>query len=91
MEGEAEYIARNIFEACYLYVKSARLLTVIGTPGRAKFVFDDKDGFARRIAQEYVTDTAAPALSLFRAFGQLKKEADQALGPIHRERSPFSS
>lgn len=79
---EAEYRARNIFEASFLYCKGGRLLTVDGTAGRAKFVFDNKDGFARRVAQEFVLDTAAPAKSLFIAFGDLKKEADQALGPI---------
>jgi hypothetical protein len=79
---EAEYRARNIFEGAYLYVKGARLLTVEGTAGRAKFVWDDKDGYARRLGQEYALDTAAPAKSLFIAFGDLKAEADRALGPI---------
>jgi hypothetical protein len=79
---EAEYRARNIFEGAYLYVKGARLLGVEGTAGRAKFVWDDKDGYARRLGQEYALDTAAPAKSLFVAFGQLKKEANAALGPI---------
>jgi hypothetical protein len=80
---EAEYTARNVFEGAFLYCKGARLLTVQGIPGRAKWVFDNKDNFAGRIAQDYITDAAAPALSLFRAFGDLKKEADAALGPIH--------
>jgi hypothetical protein len=80
---EQQYRARNIFEASFCYVKGARLLTVEGTPGRSRFVFDDKDGYARRIAQEYASDAAAPALSLFRGFGDLKAEADRALGPIH--------
>jgi hypothetical protein len=83
---EQEYRARTIFEAAFLYVKGARLLTVEGTPGRSKFVFDNKDGFAVRIASEYCADTAAPAKSLFLAFGNLKKEADNILGPIRYNR-----
>ena len=83
---EAEYTARSIFEGAYLYVKGCRLLTVEGTAGRAKIVYDDKDGYARRLAQEYVLDTAAPAKSLFSGLGQLKREADSALGPIRYNR-----
>jgi hypothetical protein len=80
---EAEYIARNVFEGAFLYCKGARLLTVQGTPGRAKWVFDNKDNFAGRIAQDYITDAPVPGKSLFEAFHQLKREADAALGPIH--------
>jgi hypothetical protein len=83
---ESEFTPNSIFQAAYVYCKGGRLLTVEGTPGRAKFRFDNKDGFAQRIALEYVQDTAAPAKSLFSALGALKHEADQALGPIRYAR-----
>ena len=79
---QAEYIGRSIFESSFIYCKGGRLLSVQGTPGRSRFVWDDKDQHARRIAAEYVADGAAPAKSLFEAFHQLKREADQALGKI---------
>jgi hypothetical protein len=83
MEAEAEYRARNIFEGAFLYCKGARLLTVEGTPGRSRFVFDNKDHYANNIAAEYVQDAPVPGKSLFEAFHQLKREADAIIGPIH--------
>lgn len=76
-----EYAAKSIYEAAFLYCVGIPIATITGKIGSARFIFDDKDGMARSVAADFHADVSTGAKSLFQALGQLKREADAALGP----------
>jgi len=75
-----EYIPKSIYEGAYLYANGIPLVSVIFRKEcrNATFIFDNKDGIARRVSDEYFSDASTPARSLFSALGQLKEEANRA-------------
>jgi len=82
--GQREYIARNLSEAGYIFLAKIPLLTVIGQPGSARWVFCNKDGVAGRAAVEYESGGRVVATEFSAAMRQLRREAEQALGrPSH--------
>jgi len=75
---ENEYVTRSINEASFLYLNQAVLISAIDDKGYESFIFDDKDDFARHLAEQFYEEASAPARALLAALGQLRKEASQA-------------
>ena len=78
--SSGEYAAKSLYEASFLYCVGIPLATITGKIGSARFIFDDEDGIARRTVADFHADVSTGAKSLFQALGQLKREADKALG-----------
>lgn len=84
--SSAEYAAKSFYEATFIYACGIPLATITGKRGSARFIFEDKDGMAQNAAAEYHSDASTGAKTLFTALGQLKREADRALGTQHETR-----
>jgi hypothetical protein len=77
-KGEQEYTTRSLGESSFLYLNGAQLLTAIDSRGFDSFTFADKDGSARRLAEQFYADATAPARSLLLAMTQLRSEGSKA-------------
>jgi hypothetical protein len=75
---DGEFSTKNIHLAAFLYLHESLLISAIDQRGFEHFVFEDKDGCARRLAEEFMADAAAPAMSYSKALTQLRKETVQA-------------
>ena len=81
--GPDEYETGSIYEASYVYLSGVSLVTAFSPDGRrgsTRFIFDNKDDQARRVAEAYYGGATAPARELFLSLGRLKDEATRAIG-----------
>jgi hypothetical protein len=93
-DGEPEYFARSFYEATYLYYAGLPLLRVTGGVGSAKIFFGNKDGVAKRAADDFnAADASVGCKSFCQALSQLKRQVDEALGrrPVSRPEAVHSN
>jgi hypothetical protein len=78
MKLNDEYSTRSANEAAYVYLNGAVLISAIDERGFETFCFDNKDDFARHLAEKFYEGGTAPARDLLAALAQLRRESSQA-------------